>query len=38
MMEAAQAKQWFIIHTYSGYEPKVKQSLEQRVRDHRNGG
>ena len=25
-------KQWFIVHTYSGFEKKVKQSLEQRVK------
>ncbi len=25
------AKQWYIIHTYSGYEEKVKLNLEQRV-------
>jgi len=25
------AKQWYIIHTYSGFEAKVKQSLEQRA-------
>ncbi len=25
------AKQWFIIHTYSGFEKKVKESLESRV-------
>ena len=24
-------KQWYIIHTYSGFENKVKESLEQRV-------
>ena len=26
-----QAKQWFIVHTYSGFEAKVKESLQQRV-------
>ncbi len=25
------AKRWYIVHTYSGYEHKVKESLEQRV-------
>ncbi|NJO33095.1 MAG: hypothetical protein HC869_08050 [Rhodospirillales bacterium] len=25
------AKQWFVVHTYSGFENKVKESLEQRV-------
>ena len=25
------AKQWYIVHTYSGYENKVKESLAQRV-------
>ena len=25
------SKQWFIIHTYSGYEEKVKASLEKRI-------
>ena len=25
------AKQWYIIHTYSGFEKKVKESLEGRV-------
>ena len=23
---------WFIVHTYSGFEKKVKESLEQRVK------
>jgi transcriptional antiterminator NusG len=27
-------KQWFVIHTYSGFEKKVKDSLEQRVDAH----
>lgn len=26
------AKRWFVVHTYSGYENKAKQSLEERVR------
>ena len=26
-----QAKQWFIVHTYSGFEKKVAESLQQRV-------
>ena len=25
------AKEWYIIHTYSGFEDRVKQTLEQRV-------
>ena len=25
------AKKWYVLHTYSGYENKVKQNLEQRV-------
>ena len=25
------AKQWYIIHTYSGYENKVRDNLKQRV-------
>ena len=24
-------KHWYIIHTYSGFENKVKESLEQRI-------
>ena len=31
MMSATMAKQWYIIHTYSGFEKKVKESLEGRV-------
>jgi transcription termination/antitermination protein NusG len=27
----AQARQWFIIHTYSGFESRVKESLRQRA-------
>ena len=25
------AKQWYIVHTYSGYENKVRESLKQRT-------
>ena len=31
MMSETMAKQWYIIHTYSGFEKKVKESLEGRV-------
>jgi transcriptional antiterminator NusG len=27
------AKQWYVIHTYSGYENKAKLSLEQRIKE-----
>lgn len=27
-------KRWYVIHTYSGYENKVKASLEQRIKEH----
>lgn len=27
-----QSKSWFVIHTYSGYEERVKKNLEQRIR------
>ena len=30
-MEETQ-KQWFVVHTYSGYEERVKKNLEQRVK------
>ncbi|MCH7824749.1 MAG: transcription termination/antitermination factor NusG [Acidobacteria bacterium] len=30
--EPDDGKQWYVIHTYSGYERKVKQSLEERIR------
>ena len=26
------AKKWYVVHTYSGFENKVKKSLEERVR------
>ncbi len=29
--QTAQEKQWYVIHTYSGYENKVKTNLEHRV-------
>src|SRR5690242_21620892 len=31
MEKGIMAKQWYIIHTYSGFEKKVKESLESRV-------
>lgn len=30
--EPDDGKHWYVIHTYSGYERKVKQSLEERIR------
>jgi transcription termination/antitermination protein NusG len=30
--EKAMAKKWYVVHTYSGFENKVKKSLEERVR------
>ncbi len=30
-------KQWFVIHTYSGYEERVKKNLEQRIRSMDTG-
>lgn len=30
MMESAVSKEWYVIHTYSGFENKVKMSLEER--------
>jgi hypothetical protein len=30
-MTDVKTKQWYIIHTYSGFENKVRESLEQRV-------
>jgi transcriptional antiterminator NusG len=29
---AENQKQWFVIHTYSGYEERVKKNLEQRIK------
>ena len=30
-------KNWYVIHTYSGYENKVKTNLEKRVRINEYG-
>jgi len=30
-------KQWFVIHTYSGYEDRVKKNLEQRIKSMDSG-
>ena len=32
--ENPMAKKWYAVHTYSGFENKVKKSLEERVRQH----
>ena len=34
---AANGKHWFVIHTYSGYEERVKKNLEQRVKSLDSG-
>ena len=31
MEEIESAKQWYVLHTYSGYENKVKQNIESRA-------
>lgn len=31
MTESTPNKQWYVIHTYSGYEDKVKENLKQRI-------
>lgn len=31
MSEEVSAKHWYAVHTYSGYENKVKKNLEKRV-------
>lgn len=31
-MDALMAKQWYVVHTFSGYEQKVKAALEERIR------
>jgi transcriptional antiterminator NusG len=31
-MVAGNQKNWFVVHTYSGYEERVKKNLEQRIR------
>ena len=28
------AKKWYVVHTYSGFENKVKKSIEEHVRKH----
>jgi len=29
------AKEWYVVHTYSGFENKAKQSLEERIKTHK---
>ena len=31
MVEATSTKQWYIVHTYSGFEERVKENLQQRI-------
>jgi transcriptional antiterminator NusG len=37
-MEATSQKQWYIVHTYSGFEDRVKETLQQRVEALGMGG
>jgi len=30
-------KQWFVVHTYSGYEERIKKNLEQRIKSMDSG-
>ena len=30
-------KQWYVVHTYSGYEERVKKNLEQRIKSMDTG-
>ena len=32
--ETVMAKKWYVIQTYSGYENKVKEALQQRIKEH----
>src|SRR6476646_3794212 len=32
--ESVMAKKWYVIQTYSGYENKVKEALQQRIKEH----
>ena len=36
-MEESQ-RQWFVVHTYSGYEQRIKKNLEQRIKSMDSGG
>ena len=35
---AGNQKSWFVVHTYSGYEERVKKNLEQRIKYMDSGG
>ena len=32
--ESLMAKKWYVIQTYSGYENKVSEALQQRIKEH----
>ena len=32
--ESVMSKKWYVIQTYSGYENKVRESLQQRIKEH----
>ena len=31
-VDTAMEKKWYVVHTYSGYEQKVKEGLEERIK------
>ena len=31
-------KKWYVVHTYSGYEQKVKEGLEETHKNEQDGG
>ena len=33
-MSTPTSKKWYVIQTYSGYENKVKEALQQRIKEH----
>jgi transcriptional antiterminator NusG len=34
LTESPMAKKWYVIQTYSGYENKVREALQQRIKEH----
>src|SRR3989338_5731359 len=34
-VQKERTKNWYVVHTYSGYEQKAKLALEERIRSHK---